>query len=649
MKKFKNLLLLPSLLLAQTLSAQTTAHLKLSDEHPAAGEKVSFTYDPRGTVLEGKADIKAIAYFLDNKTYPASDLNLKSDGKSLSGEFVIPEATQAFLLKLSNENTVDDNAGKGYVYLVYKNGQPVPGAYAAEGYNILNGMANYLSGINSKSADGIELVKRDFSLHPQVEKEYQSAFYNLLARSPENAVLINDKIRALLKSADEKELMLASDLLASTKRQASADSLNSKILERFPNGQINRNQLWLAASVEKDLPKKDSLFADLLNKYPDLLKDQQTLDRINTSIAYSHLKAVDIAGFNKYADKVKNKISLEKYLNSVAWDLAESGKDLTTAEKLAKESVDIISSYQIDPPIEFYLPPSVVRQRLQNDWNASADTYAYILWKEGKSSEALPYMKKVYDLTSTEVNSIEHYSQILAGVGQYAEAISVIEKGFRDGQSSQVTKDELKKDYIKVKGSVAGFEQYLASLEAIAKAKALADLAKTMINQPAPAFTLKDLDGNTVSLSDLKGKVVIVDFWATWCGPCKASFPGMQLAVNKYKDDPNVKFLFIDTWENGKDYEAGVRKFITANNYTFHVLIDEKNDAGRQAKVVTAFDVSGIPTKFVIDKAGNIRFKYIGYSGSTDKVLDEVVNMIELTANPQLADAKAPAPEKGSK
>src|SRR3569833_2406024 len=102
----------------------------------------------------------------------------------------------------------------------------------------------------------------------------------------------------------------------------------------------------------------------------------------------------------------------------------------------------------------------------------------------------------------------------------------------------------------------------------------------------------------------------------------------MQMAVNKYKNDPNVQFLFVDTWESGKDYEPGVRKFITDNKYTFHVLMDEKNDAGRQAKIVSAYKVDGRPTKFIIDKNGNIRFKYVGYSGSPEKVLDEVTNMI---------------------
>jgi peroxiredoxin len=156
-----------------------------------------------------------------------------------------------------------------------------------------------------------------------------------------------------------------------------------------------------------------------------------------------------------------------------------------------------------------------------------------------------------------------------------------------------------------------------------------------MINEPAPAFTLKDLDGKTVSLADLKGKTVIVDFWATWCGPCKASFPGMQMAVNKYKDDPNVKFLFVDTWENGDKYVDEVKKFITDNKYTFHVLIDEKVDDGKQAKVISSYNVDGIPTKFIIDKNGNIRFKYVGYSGTPEKLVDEVTNMVDMASSPE--------------
>ncbi|MEI9957645.1 MAG: TlpA disulfide reductase family protein [Ferruginibacter sp.] len=76
-----------------------------------------------------------------------------------------------------------------------------------------------------------------------------------------------------------------------------------------------------------------------------------------------------------------------------------------------------------------------------------------------------------------------------------------------------------------------------------AKLKKKDDLAKTMLNEAAPKFALEDLDGKTVSLESLKGKVVIVDFWATWCGPCIASMPAMKTAQEKYKQRDDVVFV----------------------------------------------------------------------------------------------------------
>ena len=136
------------------------------------------------------------------------------------------------------------------------------------------------------------------------------------------------------------------------------------------------------------------------------------------------------------------------------------------------------------------------------------------------------------------------------------------------------------------------------------------------------AFEVTDTDFET-EIEKHEG-LAVVDFWATWCGPCKASFPGMQKMVTKYKDDPEVKFVFVDTWETNENKEKNAADFITANKYDFHVLMD--NDS----KVVEQFKVEGIPTKFVIDKNGTIRFKSVGFGGSDDKLVSELSAMIDM-------------------
>ncbi|WP_316845464.1 TlpA disulfide reductase family protein [Pedobacter psychrodurus] len=159
-------------------------------------------------------------------------------------------------------------------------------------------------------------------------------------------------------------------------------------------------------------------------------------------------------------------------------------------------------------------------------------------------------------------------------------------------------------------------------------------LLTEMIKLPSPGFTLKDLDGNTVSLKDLKGKVIVLDFWSTWCVPCKKSFPAMQLAVNAYKNDPSVKFLFIHTWETTKTPVDDVKKYIAQSGFKFEVLMDLKDSAGHNAAVEN-YGVSAIPAKLIINQAGNIVFKLTGFTGTDAAALEEIAERINLAKKHQ--------------
>ena len=121
------------------------------------------------------------------------------------------------------------------------------------------------------------------------------------------------------------------------------------------------------------------------------------------------------------------------------------------------------------------------------------------------------------------------------------------------------------------------------------------------VGNPAPDFDTVDLNGDIWSLSKLQGQVVFVNFWATWCAPCREEMPSMQRLYTKMPAD---KFKMIALFNNDKP--APVKNFIAKLGITIPILSDEYNIIG------TKYGLTGVPETFIVDKKGVIREKFIG-------------------------------------
>jgi len=118
---------------------------------------------------------------------------------------------------------------------------------------------------------------------------------------------------------------------------------------------------------------------------------------------------------------------------------------------------------------------------------------------------------------------------------------------------------------------------------------------------PAAEFTLNDLEGKKASLSDYKGKKLIINFWATWCVPCVEEMPELE-ELYKERKSGGLEMLMI----NAKESKEVVKKYIEKNDYTFRILLDEKG------AVMRDYQVFGLPSTFFIDENGIVQYSYMG-------------------------------------
>jgi cytochrome c biogenesis protein CcmG, thiol:disulfide interchange protein DsbE len=287
--------------------------------------------------------------------------------------------------------------------------------------------------------------------------------------------------------------------------------------------------------------------------------------------------------------------------NEIAYTLAESGKGLDLALKYAEQA---LAKYPTEGSIE-------QRASLQ-------DTLGWVLFKRGNYPEAIKNLELSVD-SGQEPDTYEHLAYAYEKANQQEKAIDAfMDSVLRSGNevAKQRRLNALKASYAKKYGSDAGIERKLEEKRLVTlKDKAL---VKRRYEAAAPAWVLKNIKGETVRFEDLRGKVLALYWWGSWCPPCQHTLPHFQRLYESYKDK-GVVFIGMNWERPGPSDEVRIEtasNFLKEKSYNFPVILDHDMKAG------TEYKVENFPTIFVIDRKGQIRYRSEGFSSDIGEILE---------------------------
>jgi len=604
-------------------------------QNPKIGDEIVISYNQgaKAANLRDVQEITAQVLMAKEADPPVLlELPMKKSAKLWECSFKLSDDKARFLLfRFVSGELVDDNGENAWNVLVYgSDGKALEGAYMQRALGL-----QYGSIIDFKLAKDTERAKADFfrerELYPG---NWRAAFFwwsVLMRKKPgdETKAEIRKDLEGLYEAQKNNGEAVASLLywFPQVGEKEKADKIKAEAIAADPLGPVAMMERRREVFAEKD-PKKS---LELLDKFlADFPQKGRILESMQTAKAQFLVNAGELDKAAALLESMPKKDA--NYYNSLAWGLIEKGEELERAVAWARTGVELLRNPDpsTKPP---YLSEANWKKGLEAQLGMVLDTYAYGLDKMGKLDEAEKTYEEAYALTKgreAEIN--QRFVECYVKNGKYDKAMAVALECVEKGQSNDQLIEQYKKAYVKTKGSEAGFDELLAGVKKKAIADLREELKKKIVNKPAVDFSLKGLDGNIVKLSELKGKVVVIDFWATWCGPCIASFPSLQKVYEKYKSHPDVVILALNTWENeeGAEREAKVRKFMEEKKFTFPVLFDDN--------FVYKYGVEGIPTKFIIDKKGMIQFKNVGFEGA--KMFDEMSVQIDMLLDDSFYELK---------
>jgi thiol-disulfide isomerase/thioredoxin len=606
-----------------------TDRFSVEPSNPQPGNNINVYYNPAGTLLQDSKTIEMVYYICAPGAKEAKSAMMQKLNGNWSASVNTKDSSLAVAFKFVSNGNSDSNGDKGYTVMLNDSDDNVlPGAKAALS-DLLVTWRDVVGVIRTRvmKTSALNNIKEDIESHPEFRKYYLSTYYYLLkdlkVEDGVKEIVADIKSNSTNKNLSAEELSAMLSYCQEPELQELEAGFRSSLTAKNPKDEYFLREKVRGYSEAANFSQKEKIVSDISKTYTD----NEYVSYLQSSLVDEYVKDGKEADAAKYLRASANFIdsSIESYFAS---QLIEKGINPKTALDFAKSAVE-----QKEKEIKNGLkskPANLTKnewiQQQNQELGRMLGEYGKALMMSGKNMEAIPVLEKSISLIGTENGKInETYSKALLETGDNRKAYTETERFILDGFSTPEMPNCLKTAYIEINGSDSGFDLYLAGINKTAKQKRTAKIKSEMLNKPAPDFTLTDLQGKKVSLKDYRGKSIVIDFWATWCPPCRASFPFLKKLVDSRKDDGSVKFLFINTRDHEQKRNERVAKFLKDNNYPFYVLLDTELD-----KTNDDFIIPGLPTKLFIDKNGVIKYMMVGWEGEEEKELEKITTILEL-------------------
>jgi thiol-disulfide isomerase/thioredoxin len=616
----KKMILICLVVAVQQLQAQVLTTLP---SNPQSKKEVTITYCPsseHADLIDQAAGVELI--FTSSTFYNLPwEMEMIKKGTCYEVSFLVPPYATFASFYFKSGKMIDNPAtGGDYTLAVYDGKKRVKDSYFHESYSIKTQFPK----APDLQEHQIQLLKKELAAYPDnfEAKVRLKSIEMAAAKSPAAALEFRTKARSIIQGQFAREPLSASNMSRVTMgfnmigESYRTDSLRKIVMKRYPQSDLGKviRTSFLAKEVDSV-----NMIAQLV-----ALLGTENQDSNESSVAIYKI-------LFKYAlrkgEEAKAITYARKSLGAVTPYTPRDLRDIATAFTSYKLAPDTAFAYaaqslaQLDqwpvgnirnlPKFGYVLPYVPDSTRKVAITEAKAGLLSVMALNKlyvGEKTAAL-------DFTKRSLKEVENRDNLMnAGVvydacDEPVKAYDALWKVIMANPFDEAAIALAKRNFGKSNTKGMEFDQQLEQLQQARNTSLSSSLNKQLMNRPQPELDgLTDLAGNIVKLSSLKDKIVVMDFWATWCVPCMKEMPFLQKVYDKYKSNPNVVFMVINTGAGNVIDDA--RGWVKKNkSYTFPIYFNNDKDIEKKIGYTV------IPTVALLDKSGNMQFRTVGFEG----------------------------------